>query len=287
MKLHYYQAPVGNFGDDLNPWLWPKLLPGVFDDDDRVLFLGIGTLLSVKAPHGPLKVVFGSGVGYPDKAPQLDGRWQIRVLRGPLTARTLGVSEDLAITDPAILVRLFPLPAVEKRHRFSYMPHFRSATVGQWKEVCERIGLHYIDPRAGVETCLKAISASEVLICEAMHGAIVADALRIPWIIVRANSHHSEGAMDVFKWSDWSASLNLSVTYHALFPLWGRHADEGTLQRSRRRIKEEMTAFQLRRLMRRGQPCLSREQLLDAALSRLQEKLGEFKRDVASGRLAP
>ena len=36
MKLYYYKAPLGNFGDDLNPWLWPRLLPDIFDDDGRV-----------------------------------------------------------------------------------------------------------------------------------------------------------------------------------------------------------------------------------------------------------
>ena len=29
MKLCYYHDNEGNFGDDLNAWLWPKLLPGV------------------------------------------------------------------------------------------------------------------------------------------------------------------------------------------------------------------------------------------------------------------
>ena len=29
MKLCYYHDNEGNFGDDLNAWLWSKLLPGV------------------------------------------------------------------------------------------------------------------------------------------------------------------------------------------------------------------------------------------------------------------
>ena len=34
MKLHYFHSPHGNFGDDLNGWLWPKLLPGLWDEGE-------------------------------------------------------------------------------------------------------------------------------------------------------------------------------------------------------------------------------------------------------------
>ena len=45
MKLVYYQDPKGNFGDDLNPWLWERLLPGRLDDDPSELLVGMGTIL--------------------------------------------------------------------------------------------------------------------------------------------------------------------------------------------------------------------------------------------------
>ena len=36
MKIYYFKDPVGNFGDDLNSWLWDTLIPGYFDSDDTV-----------------------------------------------------------------------------------------------------------------------------------------------------------------------------------------------------------------------------------------------------------
>jgi hypothetical protein len=46
MRLDYYRHPAGNFRDDLNPWLWPRILPvpmeRCFDDD--TLSLGAGSL---------------------------------------------------------------------------------------------------------------------------------------------------------------------------------------------------------------------------------------------------
>jgi succinoglycan biosynthesis protein ExoV len=37
MKLFYFKDPAGNFGDDLNLWLWPKVLPGILDEDGSCL----------------------------------------------------------------------------------------------------------------------------------------------------------------------------------------------------------------------------------------------------------
>ncbi|PJN96058.1 hypothetical protein CNY89_04815 [Amaricoccus sp. HAR-UPW-R2A-40] len=46
MELCYHRAPLGNFGDDLNAWLWDELSPGWRDwAADRVL-VGVGTLLN-------------------------------------------------------------------------------------------------------------------------------------------------------------------------------------------------------------------------------------------------
>ena len=92
MKLHYFRSPHGNFGDDLNAWLWPELLPGVWDDgSDGITFVGIGTILNRLVPDTRLKIVAGSGVGYSPLPPNLhDGSWEILGLRGPRSARAAG-----------------------------------------------------------------------------------------------------------------------------------------------------------------------------------------------------
>jgi hypothetical protein len=56
MKLHYCKTPSGNFGDDLNTWLWPTLLgENFFDTNEDALFLGVGTILNQKIPRTPEK----------------------------------------------------------------------------------------------------------------------------------------------------------------------------------------------------------------------------------------
>src|SRR5919202_7036568 len=108
MKLYYSHCK--NFGDALNPWLWPQLLPRMLGQDDELLLVGIGTLLNDKVPANAVKIVFGSGVGYGNSLPHLDERWRIYCVRGPVSAMRLGIDPALAITDGAALLRMIDLP---------------------------------------------------------------------------------------------------------------------------------------------------------------------------------
>jgi succinoglycan biosynthesis protein ExoV len=211
VKLFYYQDPEGNFGDDLNAWLWPRLIPDLLDDDDDTLFVAIGSILDRRIPQEPQKVVFGTGVGY-GLLPVLDERWQIWCVRGPLTARALGLPARLAVTDPAALVRTVRTGPVSKPHRVSFVPHFRSprraeaAGLDLYK-LCASVGINYIDPRKGVEHVLAAIESSQMVLAEAMHGAIVADALRIPWVPLQLYDQILN-----LKWHDWCGSVGIKYT---------------------------------------------------------------------------
>ena len=72
MKLVYAKMEPGNFGDELNAYLWPRLFPKACSSDKAIDFIGIGTILSpMVARTRRCKVVFGSGAGY-WKVPQVD-----------------------------------------------------------------------------------------------------------------------------------------------------------------------------------------------------------------------
>lgn len=211
MKLYYYNGKekdvqVGNFGDDLNPWLWQKLLPNFFNEDDSELFVGIGTLLNEHLPPKPQKIIMGSGVGY-GTTPQVDSRWNIYFVRGKLSAKALEIESNKGLTDPAILVSQFYKTSGSKKYHKSYMPHFTEAIFNgsAWQEICQSLNINYIDPTKPVEQILQEIDNTEVLFTEAMHGAIVADALRIPWVPVKSK----KDILD-FKWNDWLSTLEIS-----------------------------------------------------------------------------
>lgn len=220
MKLFYYEtrSPFKNFGDELNPWLWPKLLPELYDGSEDTIFVGIGTLLNDATPRlveqAKRVAFFSTGAGYGRSLRfQPPPNWQIYCVRGSLSAKRLGLSPSLAITDGAALLKRYfsSVAESERRYAVSYMPHFRHGSRHLFEAVCERANIHYIDPVDKIENVISEISQSKVLISEAMHGAIVADTLRVPWIPVRTSPK-----ILPFKWRDWCASVQQPYRYHVI-----------------------------------------------------------------------
>ena len=76
-----------------------------------------------------------------------------------------------------------------------------------------RAGVTLIDPRDDPLSIIAAIGKCRVLMSEALHGIIVADALRVPWIAIRplAPIHRP-------KWTDWAETLDLTSRSAALPP---------------------------------------------------------------------
>lgn len=212
MQLFAYRGKQPNFGDELNHWLWDRLLPGFFDDDPSEIFLGIGSILFDDFDPNAKKIVFGSGYGGYTNAPKIDDQWKIYFVRGKKTAEAIGVSAEYAIGDSGILVRsCWDSSKIKKRHKVSFIPHFESAVLGDWEIVCRRAGINYIDPRETVDHVLNEISASELVVSEAMHGVIIADALRVPWRAVLPISVANRA-----KWQDWASPLGVSINFKSI-----------------------------------------------------------------------
>ena len=210
MKLEYHNGK--NFGDSLNPILFKKLLPDFFDEDTRTIFLGIGTIIGLKKGYNDTKkiIVFSSGatnqhIHTYGTIPKIDSKYDIYCVRGPMTAKLLNLDNDLAITDGALLTRFVYKPRISKKYKCSYMPHVGSYYFyPYWKNLLEQVGINVIDPRIEPLKIVDQIVSSELLIAEAMHGAIIADAYRVPWIPVRCYETINE-----FKWIDFSLSVGL------------------------------------------------------------------------------
>jgi succinoglycan biosynthesis protein ExoV len=283
MKLYFWNAKK-NFGDLLNPWLWSRMLPGLLDEDEDSVFLGIGTILSIQ--HGvdlyPHKVVLGSGTGY-GKLPVIDESWTIYSVRGPLTAKALGLTEATGIIDPGILVRQYIAKETHPpRYRFSFMPHFVH-NLDAWRCVAKEIGMGFVDPQEDVEMVIQNVLDCEVLITEAMHGAIVADAFGRAWIPVTIGKDEE---IIQFKWQDWCLTVNLTYRTNHLPLLFELPPRADYFLKQHTRFTRFFARRALQNIAKRVKPFLSNRQHLATREAQLLEKVEEFRRDVASGRFA-
>lgn len=207
MKTFYYNA-TPNVGDELNHYLWPRVLaPNLLSGDSRIGLLGIGTLLSEdfckRLVDCERIVVFGTGAGY-GRLPHIDSRWDIRCVRGKRTAHAIGVDERLAIADAAYL-----LGSLDWRPTSSgpiiVIPHHASLTYIDWEAVCQQAGLTLLSPELPVKEFLEKLAGARLVLTEAMHGAIFSDIARIPWVPFRFGPHFLES-----KWHDWTQMFDLS-----------------------------------------------------------------------------
>jgi succinoglycan biosynthesis protein ExoV len=302
MKLFYYQG--NNFGDKLNPLIWNALAPELLDEDETTVLIGIGTLINSNAPALPKKLVFGAGAGYMSPA-KIDDTWKFYCVRGPKTARQLGLKECVAITDPALLLTRICTEPVVRTEEICFMPHHVSSEYADWGAICTKAGITYLDPADDTEFLIRKIRAAKLVIAEAMHGAIVADAFRVPWIPVQCYEH-----ILGFKWEDWCESMSLTYRPEIIPCVWdcdrkftvrersiaklkrglirvGIWSDNWTLPLPATNIQkvEGMIVAALSKLAVGNQAVLSDEKVQNVALDRLLFQLEKMKEDNVKAKL--
>lgn len=204
-----YPAGSGNVGDELNSILWSTLLS---DSTDRsVALLGIGTLLNeafcARLEQYRRVVVFGTGAGY-GALPKIDKRWDIYAVRGFRTALKLGLPQHRAVADSAYFLGALNWRYEKHKGRKVVVPHHRSLRLIDWAHVCDEAGLEFVSPLLPVSEFMEVIGSADLVITEAMHGAIFADIARVPWCAFTfGRQFHQE------KWLDWSEMFDLDVRF--------------------------------------------------------------------------
>ncbi|GEO80145.1 glycosyltransferase family protein [Pararhodospirillum oryzae] len=296
MKIYYYRGKHPNFGDELNQWIWPKLIPNFFDNDSNTIFIGIGSVLSLSHDHSAKKIVFGSGLvtHYGNKIPNISEKeWDVFFVRGPRTAKFLNIPPEKGVGDSAILIRTLVKSASQPQPFVSFIPHWESLDSGHWQEACRLAGIHLIDPRQPVQKVIDQLLVSRLVIAEAMHGAIVADALRIPWVPVLPLNHlHRE------KWLDWSEALGITLRPYRLWPSCLGEVNERFPHRAsisgvaRNLLGTPLHGFldqafheiaaQRLIVLSRKDPCLSEEEKMNDATNKMVDFIEKFTKKYRS-----
>jgi hypothetical protein len=224
VTLHYYRSDPPNFGDELNALIWPTLLPDLARSPTDGVLVGIGTILDSGIPRARNTFIFGSGAGLAPLPAGLEkGRFEVVAVRGPLTAKLSMLPAGLAVTDPALLLRAMYPQLLGSSNRAGvgetlFVPHYTTAKDPAWRRACTRAGIRFVDPTTDCLTILKRIASARLVIAEAMHAAIVADAFRVPWIPVATTPYFS-----TFKWVDWTLSLHVPFRLTVLPAVSTRH----------------------------------------------------------------
>ena len=207
----YHHARNGNFGDDLNSCILDEVFPGLSQRSPDLVLVGIGTILTDdicagKADAGPL-VCFGSGAGYGTISDCMaNSKWAHKVIRGPLSARILGLDDGCVGTDGTILLATLPryaAPATMSGET-RFVPHHEAPGWPHRERAVADAGLTFVNPVWDSHAVLERIRSASLVIADPMHAAMCADTFRVPWIPVMTSSWSSS-----FKWTEWVASIGM------------------------------------------------------------------------------
>ncbi|MNG01993.1 Exopolysaccharide glucosyl ketal-pyruvate-transferase [compost metagenome] len=98
-----------------------------------------------------------------------------------------------------------------KKYKLSFIPYFRHVPYFNWGLFERLTGIHVILPTNEVEQVITEINESEKIITAAMHGAILADIYRVPWMRARFSKHGYESSFtSELKWNDWFQSIGFN-----------------------------------------------------------------------------
>jgi succinoglycan biosynthesis protein ExoV len=187
-------------------------------------------------------------------------------VRGPKSAEALSLPASVGIIDPGILLSDFFSKSNAVSTEFSFMPQI-SSVVDQhdsWKQICDDLGFGYIDPRDSVEDSVKLIAETGTLLTESMHGAIVAEALRVPWVPVVTRRE-----ILAFKWHDWCDSVELD--YEPSFVTSISQPKSPTFrQKAKLKLSLPLAKRQLRNASKR-KPCLASDKIIESRKSQLMD----------------
>lgn len=205
VKVYYWKSRP-NFGDLLNPLLLAKFtrLSSEWAEPEDSQLVMVGSTLD-RLPEDWAGVIAGAGKLH-EKTKVKFPNARILAVRGPLTAR--GLKGNIVLGDPALLADEL-VPREDKRYDLGIVPHWTDKTLEhdprftKYNPKIIRVSDDPLEVIREIGYCKKIVSSS-------LHGIILADAFGIPRrieIAPRLLSHpHQEGG--IFKWLDYSASLN-------------------------------------------------------------------------------
>ncbi len=190
-----------NFGDDINPSLFGKLLTQkvrLITHRDSPHFLGMGSILERASPNS---IVLGSGF-LTRPQPGLIDAGNVVAVRGALSAAGLRHTSSVLLGDPMVLLpEITPLRR-DPKGPIGLIPHISDVARARRMDLT---GIKIIDPADNPWEVVKQIAGCSRILSQSLHGLIVADALQVPNIWLAPSPEMKGGA---FKFEDYYSTIN-------------------------------------------------------------------------------
>lgn len=167
-----------NFGDDLTPWLLPRLgIAPIHREPQEARLVGVGSILEF-LPQDWSGAVWGSGL-MEDHRHELPHATVLAV-RGHLTAERIGAPPTCAFGDPGILVSRF-LPAPLPRWDVALVPHGHHRAHHDFLALAAgNTSVRVVNVHQGAGRAARQIASSRAVVTTSLHGLVIADAYGIP-----------------------------------------------------------------------------------------------------------
>lgn len=207
-----------NFGDAVGPWLAGHL-SGLTPVNGFRRSLRTPALATVGSIAGWLEQngsqIWGSGLMAPlggESLARLRKLQDVRVhaVRGRNTRtelqRKTGWDVPEVYGDPALLLPQFLAAEGTGTGDIAVVPHLDHRDC---METAAGPGIEVVDVREGVEAVVRRITGARVCISSSLHGIIVAQAYRVPWVWLRISDRLISG--DRYKFEDFFTTLDASA----------------------------------------------------------------------------
>lgn len=132
-------------------------------------------------------------------------RATVLAVRGPLTARAMGLRGEYALGDPGLLADEL-VRGVDKHYKLGIVPHWSDVELEHRPEF-QRYDPHIIRPSGDPLEVLREIGRCHKIVASSLHGLIVADAFGIPRRTEMTKIFAREGKS--FKFEDHAAAVGL------------------------------------------------------------------------------
>lgn len=202
----YWWSVRPNIGDYYGHWLLTKL---GFDHEyckDNPDLAICGSILEHKSITASTKV-WGCGFHMGNFYPGITAAKpeNIYAVRGKLTKDKLGITKDIALGDPGILLSKFYKPVSRKKYKFGIVCHFLD--YDYFNEKYGKI-YHIISTSSeNVEDFADKLNECEFIFSTSLHGIIFSHSLGIPAVHLE---HINVGSTDNFKFKDYYSTINVN-----------------------------------------------------------------------------